>query len=233
MTKNSLPIPDVMPVFPLPTMVLFPKVILPLRIFEPRYRDMLQDVLDSQGCIAIALLKPGWQDSYFGTPDVFPVVGIGRLVEYKRSADGTFRIILVGERRALIREWVDGKSYRRARIEPFADEEIPPRDLDALCRRLRECFERLLPQEEKDNTIGWTKVQEILKMSKDPGLLADMIADHFIQRPLEKQTLLETRNPRERERLLRGFLERRNQIPAPGNDPGTTGGSTAQRGQAP
>ena len=91
--------PLMAPVFPLPNCVLFPKVILPLRIFEPRYKLMLQHVLDSSGWLAIGLYRGDRERDAAGLPDIFPVGGLGRLVDYEKADDGTFKIVLLGEKR--------------------------------------------------------------------------------------------------------------------------------------
>ena len=54
------------PIFPLPNVVLFPNMLLPLHIFEPRYREMVEDALNGEGLIGMALLKEGWQNDYYG-----------------------------------------------------------------------------------------------------------------------------------------------------------------------
>jgi len=59
--------------FPLPNLVLFPQVMQPLHIFEPRYRQMTADALAGDRFLALALLKPGWEPSYSGNPDIYPI----------------------------------------------------------------------------------------------------------------------------------------------------------------
>src|SRR3954468_6275909 len=74
--------------FPLPNLVLFPHVIQPLHVFEPRYRQLMQDALDSDRLMALALLKPGWEEDYHQRPPVHPVVCIGRIFKEERLEDG-------------------------------------------------------------------------------------------------------------------------------------------------
>ena len=72
-------LPDIIPVFPLPNVVLFPRVQLPLHIFEPRYRAMVRDVMEADPpLIGMALLRGDWQEQYEGNPQVFPVGCVGR-----------------------------------------------------------------------------------------------------------------------------------------------------------
>src|SRR5688500_19036057 len=90
--------------FPLPTLVLFPHTIVPLHIFEPRYRAMVGDALLGDRLIAMALLKPGWGKDYEGAPPVHEVVGVGRILRDERTGDGRYNILLEGIARARIEE---------------------------------------------------------------------------------------------------------------------------------
>jgi len=211
--ETSARIPSLVPVFPLPTVVLFPKALLPLKVFEPRYRAMVKDVLDSYGFIAMGLLKPGWEKDYFGSPDVFPVVGVGRILEYRSEPDGTYRIVLWGERRAEIREWVTGRPYRTARVEPVPEEEpAAAGEREALRERIRTELNCLISRDEEVGPEGRSKIEEAVQTADELGFLVDSIAFHFLSDPREKQVLLEARNAIVRERLLREFLVRHAQI---------------------
>src|SRR5947208_12924499 len=82
--------------FPLTNLVLFPHVMQPLHVFEPRYRQMTADALAGDRLIALALLKPGWEPDYEGRPDLFPVACLGRIVAEQKLEDGRFNILLRG-----------------------------------------------------------------------------------------------------------------------------------------
>ncbi len=107
----------VVPLFPLPDVVLFPHALLPLHIFEPRYRAMTADALGGERLLGMALLKPGWEKDYFGDPDVHEVAGMGRVVQETRHADGRFDVLLHGVARIRILEVVSRRPYRSARVE--------------------------------------------------------------------------------------------------------------------
>src|SRR5688572_13598633 len=92
--------------FPLPNLVLFPHVMQPLHIFEPRYRELLEDALAGDMIIAMALLMPGWQPQYDEQPPISPVVCLGRVMTHVRQDDGRYNILLVGARRARVRQEV-------------------------------------------------------------------------------------------------------------------------------
>ena len=87
---------DLLPLFPLPTAVLFPNVFLPLHVFEPRYREMVADALNSDRLIGMALLRPGWEADYDGRPAVYPVGCSGVITHVERLADGRYNIVLRG-----------------------------------------------------------------------------------------------------------------------------------------
>lgn len=112
--------PICVPVFPLPDVVLFPRQVLPLHVFEPRYRAMTEDALAGHRAVAIALLRPGFESLYF-TPDapIHRTIGVGRIVAAERLDDGKFNMLLRGEGRArIVREHV-GQPYRVAEIRPL------------------------------------------------------------------------------------------------------------------
>ena len=87
---------DLLPIFPLPNVVLFPNVFLPLHIFEPRYREMVADALKSDRMIGMALLRPGWQREYEGRPAVYPIGCSGVITHVDQLDDGRYNIVLRG-----------------------------------------------------------------------------------------------------------------------------------------
>ncbi len=121
MEDTSALVPEYVPLFPLPSVVLFPRTVLPLHIFEPRYREMVEDALASNRMLAVALLKPGFEPLYYSRrAPVHEVVGVGSILEYERVDDGNFNLLLGGIGRARIIEEVGDKLYRLARVEPAA-----------------------------------------------------------------------------------------------------------------
>ena len=119
------------PIFPLPNGVLFPRAPLGLHVFEPRYRRMTEDVLASDSLMAVALLKPGWERDYYGTPPVHPVACAGVVEEHRRLPDGRFNIRLRGLRRIEILGFLGEAAYRVAAFRCLDDREAsasPGRD---------------------------------------------------------------------------------------------------------
>src|SRR5262245_23493857 len=106
MSQSGLPVDfaGTARLFPLPNLVLFPHVGQPLHIFEPRYRQLMTDALDADRLIAMALLRPGWEDEYHKKPPIHDTVCIGRIHNEERLADGRFNLLLQGLCRARIRE---------------------------------------------------------------------------------------------------------------------------------
>src|SRR5690242_6911670 len=89
-------LPRTLPLFPLPNVVLFPHVCLPLHIFEPRYRAMVADALRGDRMIGIVLLRPGWERSYEGQPAVYDVASAGVITHSEPLDDGRYNIFLQG-----------------------------------------------------------------------------------------------------------------------------------------
>lgn len=111
-------VPEVVPVFPLPEVVLFPRQVLPLHIFEPRYRRMVADALAGENSIAIALLRRDYEPDYFTLhAPIHALLGVGRIVVSEKLDDGKYNILLQGVERARIVEELAGRPYRRARVE--------------------------------------------------------------------------------------------------------------------
>src|SRR5439155_2855429 len=113
------------PIFPLPGVVLLPGTMLPLHIFEPRYRAMVADALAGERTIGMAMIKPGWE-SAGPTPDIHPIGGAGRIVEAEELPDGRYNIVLQGEFRYRVVSESPPAPYRVAEVEeiatiPFAD----------------------------------------------------------------------------------------------------------------
>ena len=168
--------------FPLPNLVMFPTVMQPLHIFEPRYRDLLAEALAGDRLIAMALLAPGWQQEYEGRPPLSPVACLGRVATAQRLADGTSNLLLLGLRRVgIIRELPPAKLYREAQVE-LLDDIYPPAGAASrpgLQRRLVQSFEQLLPhlaeaQEQLDQLLGSNvplgMLTDILAYTLDLGL---------------------------------------------------------------
>ena len=107
---------DLQPVFPLPNVVLFPRAILPLHIFEPRYRTMIADVLGGGQTMVVALLKRGWEQDYEGCPEAHSIACLGRVVQHHELPDGCYNIMLHGEEKVFLDRYERQQPYRIARV---------------------------------------------------------------------------------------------------------------------
>jgi Lon protease-like protein len=127
--QTVVPASKIVPVFPLPGVVMFPRTVLPLHIFEPRYREMIRDATRAEGLLAVALLRPGWEENYEGSPAFHEVATVGRIEDLERSSDGRFYLRLVGLTRVALGEVVGASPYRtvvaREIPEPAVDEDAP------------------------------------------------------------------------------------------------------------
>ncbi len=191
--------------FPLPNLVLFPHLAQPLRIFEPRYREMLSDALAGDRLIAIVKLKPNWETSYDKRPAMEVVGCVGRIAAHAQQLKGESNILLTGLRRIrIVRELDVERSYRVAQVEVLedrysADEAQARRDAHrAFLRR----FRRLLPPDDAANE----QVAEMFNGETPLGRLTDLIAVsanleiEFLQELLE-ELVVERRAQRLLERL--------------------------------
>lgn len=109
-------LPPVVPLFPLPDVVLFPRVLLPLHLFEPRYRALARDALAGEHLIGMVLLRGDWRADYYGRPDVFETGTVGQIVDHARLPDGRYNIVLAGVREFRIEEEFADRPYRYARV---------------------------------------------------------------------------------------------------------------------
>jgi Lon protease-like protein len=186
--------------FPLPNLVMFPQVMQPLHIFEPRYRQMTAEALDSDRLMAVVLLRPGWEANYAGQPDLYPVACLGRIVAEQRLDDGRFNILLRGLGRIrLLEEIPTDKPYRSARVEILSDTRVPPAEVD---RRLRRQLARRVPAwfEGQDTVLG--QFRKLLKSNQPLGVLCDILAFALPLDVEKKQFLLEVQDVELRARQL-------------------------------
>jgi len=122
-----------LPLFPLDSPVLLPQQVLPLHVFEPRYRQMVEHSLDGAGQIAMAVFAGGdWKKSYHGRPPLRPAVCIGQIAQHERAPDGRFHVLLQGVCRARIRRELpaaESRLYRVALLEPAGTSPDDPESL--------------------------------------------------------------------------------------------------------
>ena len=128
------------PLFPLPKVFLYPGTLMPLHVFEPRYRQMVDDLLDRPGLIVICSIQGGHEGEALGAPPVYPVGGLGEIVRHARLPDGRYLITLAGLARVRVREVESDRLYRKVEFEVL--HEVQPTDEAgaALAERLRQAI---------------------------------------------------------------------------------------------
>ncbi len=122
--------------FPLPDVFLFPGQLLPLHVFEPRYRQMIEDLLDGPGRIVIATVHEDQRNELAGNPRVLSIAGLGSIERHERTEDDRFLIWLVGLTRVRIREIECDRLYRRVEYEPILEPTVPAATADSLRGRV-------------------------------------------------------------------------------------------------
>lgn len=198
--KSLFPVPERFPVFPLPNVVFFPRMYLPLHIFEPRYRAMVADAAAGGQCIGMVLLKEGWEQDYYGNPPIFELGCVGRLVSIQPLPDGCYNILLQGLHRFEVREQFFEKCYREARVvlkpnEADASLEAPVRAelVHALKRYLRS----------RGDGHQW---QGLVRLDVDDEVLVNSISTYLDLTPLEKQFLVEADGLRQQAHRLHDLI---------------------------
>ena len=179
-----MPLPPSIPIFPLPNVVLFPNVFLPLHIFELRYRTMVKDALASDRIIGMVLLRPGFEADYAGRPPVYPIGCAGLVTHSEALADGRFNIVLRGLEKFRVLDEDASQPYRRANVEALAEEAAAPDE--ALMRDHRRRLEGLLA-----SAVLRHGVEPRLPANVSDNDLVNALAQYLALEPIERQALLE------------------------------------------
>ena len=134
-----------LPLFPLPNLWLFPSVVLPLHIFEPRYRQMIEDSLDGPGRIVLGTIVAGHEDEAAGAPPIHALAGLGEIGRHEKLADGRYNILLVGLARVHVREAASDRLYRKVEARHAIERSVPARRAAALRLRLLAALKQRTP----------------------------------------------------------------------------------------
>jgi Lon protease-like protein len=195
--------PKQLPIFPLPNVLLFPNMVVPLHIFEERYKRMVSDCLQGDRLLGLFLLRPGW-DEEGAVPTPYDVGGMGRITRAARYPNGSMDILLSGLSRVQVQRYVQENPYLIAEIEMWPDEPDDSEGVEALTRRMVGLFERLVI----------AKVGEGHQLLKNLKLLAspiDLLHLVVTNTPLDvhqKQEILHLRPIDERITMMITFLNR-------------------------
>jgi uncharacterized protein len=179
-------LPAIIPLFPLPNLVFFPGIRIPLHIFEPRYRQMIADVAGNDGIIGMMLLKGDTESDYHSFSDIYEVGCAGRIGGLVRLDDGRYNLLLDGISEFRVRREIRGRAYRQADVEwcpvPREALECDAETMDGLRELLfayigdaaREAWKSLVEQQ---GLVG--------------AALVNFLCFHLDLAPIEKQTMLE------------------------------------------
>ena len=180
--------PLILPIFPLPDVTFFPHTLLPLHVFEARYRSMIMDTLARDRQLAVVKLKPGFEPGYAGKPAVHAVAGAGEIVNWERLATGRYNILVKGLMRVRIgAERPSDTLYRIVSAERLDDVE-PATEATPVLARVRDACGRLLRALERPPDL----LDTALASGQPPGAIADRIAAAVVPDPNLRQELLET-----------------------------------------
>ena len=189
-----------MPIFPLPNVVFFPHTFLPLHIFEERYRAMVADATNGEKLICMALLKPGYEDDYEGSPHIHTVGTVGFMPMKKDHADGTSDILLVGMDKVKIKEITSDMPYRVAEVEILHDV-VGESDPEALQEKIFQQFNVL----NDDNLLS--AATQFFSEGLDFEMAMNLVISHLEIEGEEKQKLLELGDLSLRAKVLLQYLE--------------------------
>jgi len=176
------------PIFPLPDVTFFPHTLMPLHVFEARYRVMVIDALERDRKLAVVRLQPGYEATYAGKPAVHTVGGLGEIVSCERLATGRYNILLRGECRVRIEQELPTDTlYRVVRARRLVDGEAAG-DVAAALARIRAACRTLLGALARPADLLDTALAD----GQAPGVIADRVAAAVLPDTDLRQSLLET-----------------------------------------
>jgi len=202
---EAVELPAAVPVMPLPGVLLFPNALLPLHIFEPRFREMLARALDDNRMLCVALVKPERQQ-WRTSADFFSVSTVGLIRACIGRSDGTSDLILQGIRRVKFSDFEQEAPFPIARIKTLKTRAKLTVETDALATKVVELYTRLKSSERALPE----KIDRYLGEMSDPEMLADLIASTFVSGATRRQQLLEELDLNNRLRLLIQYLREEN-----------------------
>jgi uncharacterized protein len=161
--------------FPLPNLVMFPHVMQPLHIFEPRYRAMLEDALADDMLFALSWLLPGWETDYEGRPPIHPVACLCKVTTHHKTEQDTYNVLVWGMKRVkIIRELPPTKPFREAEVK-LLDDVYPPENAarrSELQHQLTVAFRQVLPK----LPLVQPQLEAFLSNEIELGMLTDIVA---------------------------------------------------------
>lgn len=209
--------------FPLPRFTLFPRTHSKLHIFEPRYREMMDYVMENGEQMALGQLREGYEEQYYDTPAVYRIGTAVRVLWADRLEDGRWNIAVEGAQRIKIVEEIQEKPFRIIRAEPLI-EDIPShrqKEINAMMHRVAAKAEAIV-----EELPASPKVVNIVNTYQHPGVVADVIASALVMDHYDRQSILAEMNIERRlalvniqlHQLVESLKEQGIQVDLPGAD---------------
>lgn len=195
--------PLVLPIFPLPEVTFFPHTLLPLHVFEARYRAMVMDALARDRRLCVVKLRPGYEATYAGKPPVHAVAGAGEIVNWERLANGRYNVLVKGEWRVRIERELPSDTLYRLVVAERLEDVAPAADVAASLARIRAACGKLLRALDRPADLLDTALAE----GQPPGAIADRIASAVLPDAALRQELLEQLDATRRLERLATALE--------------------------
>jgi Lon protease-like protein len=195
-------LPSEIPVMPLPGAVLFPHALLPLYIFEPRYREMLEHALQRDRMFSVALIKPSCPE-WRAPEDFFHFATVGLIRACVGRGDGTSNLVLQGLHRVRFVGFEQDTPFPVAKIDVVESSDDTTIKTEALGEKVLELYRKL----KRAGRQLPPKVDRYLAQLGDLEMLADLVASTFVDDPLRRQRMLEEASVNQRLRLLITFLQ--------------------------
>jgi uncharacterized protein len=191
--------------FPLPDLVLFPYAAQALHVFEPRYRQLMDDALQDDRLIGMALLQPGWEEYYHKRPPIHPIICLCRIHREERLPDGRWNLLLQGVARARVEtELKTERLYRIARVHLVQEEAVAlPQTAGQLRRQLVEVAGLWFGGQ----AAALAQLNKLLHSELSLGALCDIFGFNLPIAVEVKQQLLEDAEVEQRARRLVAHLE--------------------------
>lgn len=193
--------------FPLSNVVLFPRVKTPLHIFEPRYRQLMREVIEGDRRIGMCVVRPEHQDEMPGDPQLFPVGCCGEVAEFQKRPDGRYNLVLLGAWRFRILEEEPRPStrlYRVALVQPLEDP-FPEPERDRVARLRSSVVENVAYLARQAESEG-TRFDPSVFAAIDDATFVNVLANAIAFSVEEKQALLEADSIPERYARLASAL---------------------------
>jgi Lon protease-like protein len=201
--NGSVDLPDEVPVMPLPGAVLFPQALLPLYIFEDRYRDMLEHALQRDRMFSVTLIKPSCPE-WHAPEDFFHFATVGLIRACVGRGDGTSNLVLQGLHRVRFSSFQQETPFPIARIDIIESRnDTATVETEALGEKVLELYRKLKRAERRLPP----KVDRYLAELGDLEMLGDLVASTFVDEPLRRQRMLEESSLNQRLRLLITYLQ--------------------------